>query len=249
MLQAYIDDSGTGGSRTNPVFVFAGYIAPAERWAAFVKEWDGLLKSYKLQRFKMSEANWRWLSRSNIEPVEQFYRVIERHVSAEARIVVPYNAYDSAMARLSYRFEDKANIYLLAFTHLLNFIAMNRSSLGISGRVDFIFDKGTLRKELIDCDWDLLLSITSEEAREMLGSAPMFVSDDEGLPLQAADFSAWWTLKGWRDQPSAPPQWRYPWTKKQEIPGFEASWDEEGLYRFLAEIGARLGLSAAALEA
>lgn len=240
VLRAFIDDSGTGGKKAAPVFVLAGYIATIEKWAVFSEDWKPLLDRYGLTRFKMSEANSRWLSRGEIEPVEQFYRVIERHVSAEARIVVPYKAYDSALARLPFCFEERASIYLLAFTHLFNFIAMNRRNLGVSGRVDLIFDKGTFPKDLIDRDWELLLSVVSDDAKEMLGNPPMFRSDDEELPLQAADFLAWWVLKGWRDEPSAPPNWRYPWKKKRRFPGFEASWDEDSLYEFLHKIGANV---------
>ena len=72
------DDSGTGGGR-EPVFVFAGYLAPAPRWEAFAVEWQGMLDRYHLSVFKMAEANDRWLKRGELEPLMFFYRVIERH--------------------------------------------------------------------------------------------------------------------------------------------------------------------------
>jgi hypothetical protein len=55
-IQAYMDDSFSPGG----VHVLAGYVAPAESWAAFSKEWEQLLpralpgKTGKY-RFKMKE--------------------------------------------------------------------------------------------------------------------------------------------------------------------------------------------------
>ncbi len=55
-LQAYIDES----SDENGVFVLAGCISDAESWAAFTKEWEGVLKYGILNKhgryhFKMSD--------------------------------------------------------------------------------------------------------------------------------------------------------------------------------------------------
>lgn len=245
MFRAFVDDSGTGGAKTSPVFVLAGYISPAERWVAFSKEWKELLDYYKLDRFKMAEANERWLVRREIEPLIFFYRIIQRNATSDVRFIVPYAVYDQVLQRLPFRFEDSASIYLLAFTSLLNTIARARESLGISGRVDFVFDRGTFPKDLIDRDWELMLNVASDEARDMLGRTPIWASDDEELPLQAADFNAWWVLNGWRNNPEAPADWRYPWSKGEtKIPGFEASWDESSLYNFLLDIGRSIGASA-----
>ena len=53
MLQAFIDDSGTGG----PLMVMAGFAATAEKWAAFSDEWDAVRKSGKpIAYLKMKEA-------------------------------------------------------------------------------------------------------------------------------------------------------------------------------------------------
>jgi hypothetical protein len=41
VLQAYIDDSGNDPSQY--AFILAGFVAPAETWAAFCDEWQTLL--------------------------------------------------------------------------------------------------------------------------------------------------------------------------------------------------------------
>jgi hypothetical protein len=55
VLQAYIDDSGN--EPTSPVFVLAGFVASAGRWATFSNEWQSALDEPPgLAYFKMSEA-------------------------------------------------------------------------------------------------------------------------------------------------------------------------------------------------
>ena len=41
MLKAFIDDSHSGP--TGPVFVLAGYISTAEKWASFAEKWQAIL--------------------------------------------------------------------------------------------------------------------------------------------------------------------------------------------------------------
>lgn len=47
VLQCYVDGSGTGSP---DLFVMAGYIAPAEKWAAFSREWQERLITYRIFR-------------------------------------------------------------------------------------------------------------------------------------------------------------------------------------------------------
>ncbi|MFZ2105214.1 MAG: hypothetical protein WAV18_07490, partial [Roseiarcus sp.] len=55
MLKAFIDDSHSGP--TGLVFVLAGYISTAEKWASFAGKWQAILdEPPKLEYFKMVEA-------------------------------------------------------------------------------------------------------------------------------------------------------------------------------------------------
>jgi hypothetical protein len=54
MLKAYFDDSGRG---QDPVFVLAGFLSTAGRWAAFNEDWRKELdREPTLGRFKMQHA-------------------------------------------------------------------------------------------------------------------------------------------------------------------------------------------------
>jgi len=45
-------------------------------------------------------------------------------------------------------------------------------------------------------DWDDIISKLPEHLREHAGQSPRFVDDEECIPIQAADFLAWWIQKG-----------------------------------------------------
>jgi hypothetical protein len=87
MLQAFVDDSGTGGQP--PVFVLAGFIATVNEWTAFSDEWQESLEMRpRIKYFKMSEAMTfggefsGWSEQSRNDRVARLYRIIENHVRA-----------------------------------------------------------------------------------------------------------------------------------------------------------------------
>jgi hypothetical protein len=54
VLQAFVDDSGIGQP---PVYILAGWIADAAKWADFLTEWDRVLRmSPRIRYFKFAEA-------------------------------------------------------------------------------------------------------------------------------------------------------------------------------------------------
>jgi len=64
----------------------------------------------------------------------------------------------------------------------------------IDGRVDFYFDTDS-NENLVRSVWDDYLARRPAEYRDSYGRKPEFHSDEEFLPLQAADFRAWWVRK------------------------------------------------------
>lgn len=77
VFQAFMDESVTDGA----TFVLAGYIATAEKWARFTKDWEellpyGTLASDGSHHFKMKEMA---SLPERMERVRAFYKVIESH--------------------------------------------------------------------------------------------------------------------------------------------------------------------------
>ena len=90
VLQAYIDDSVDDDSG---VFVLAGYVSTAEKWAQFSAEWEAMLprairnKTGKF-RFKMSEM----AERGRWDDIKAFHNIICRYAQLSVSTVI--NKYD-----------------------------------------------------------------------------------------------------------------------------------------------------------
>src|SRR5215216_3948043 len=63
--------------------------------------------------------------------------------------------------------------------------------IGLTERIEFIFDEQMMEKRQIRDAWDGI-KITRPDIAAHLGNEPRFEKDDDFLPLQAADKLAWW---------------------------------------------------------
>ena len=66
---------------------------------------------------------------------------------------------------------------------------------------------------------------------------PIFRSDNECLPLQAADLLAWWGRKAWlRNETFRDTQWLFPWADLSGgLPYLYAEKSEEGIRKYFEE--------------
>ncbi|PHR25634.1 MAG: hypothetical protein COA37_02065 [Hoeflea sp.] len=203
-LQAYMDDSyephGSGA------YVLAGFISTAEKWAAFSREWEKALPRWGRvtdkghYHFKMSE-----MAAYHMDRVAGLYRLIEDHVVMGLSCAILQEDLRNARARLHVpgarvEWDYVGNTYMFVFRALMDMFHTHRQSkemasiLPLSERVDFFFDEQSERKK-IEMAWDDYISERSEDIRSTYGHRPRFEKDHEFLPLQAADFIAWWIRK------------------------------------------------------
>ncbi|HEY3487671.1 MAG TPA: DUF3800 domain-containing protein [Gammaproteobacteria bacterium] len=206
-MQAYIDES----FEENGVFVLGGCIATAESWVGFSRKWEELLNSsfgltnnqgqryFKMQ--EMAETPGRMAN------VPAFFRVIEEHVlgfistkidiselrRAQSRIIVP------KAINPEINWGDFANPYYIAFRCLMDKFHSSRQLPFMQEAikdhpVDFIFDD-KVEKKIIISSWDEHFKNRKEELKKFYGTTPIFKDDKKFLPLQAADFWAWWVRK------------------------------------------------------
>jgi hypothetical protein len=203
VLQAAIDESYTEGG----VFVLAGYIASAEAWARFSKEWEILLPTSTRgprgkYRFKMNEMI------NYIDKVPPFYRVIEDHVIMSVSLKINLDDFARAKSRI---WSDNTYIVwgppsdphwfaaamLLSKFHRVRYEDQKMVDwLPPDKKVDFYFDNRSGSGVLLDF-WDEFLDSEPKEIRELYGAQPRFENDEEFPPLQAADFWAWWVREGY----------------------------------------------------
>jgi hypothetical protein len=233
VLIAYVDDSQEDHARkADPIFVLAGYIAPEEQWELFADEWEARLPLVRPSTsFKMSEVAARWGVHD--ERIMFFYRVIEQYVSGAFSCIVPVRDVQAAFAKFPLRL-GSPGIYSMMFSAVLDWLCNPRAQadLGISGKIRFIFDTQMFEDTKIMERWDRLLHYMPESTKALLANMPQFEAEEDFMPLQAADFYAWWARKHWKDHPEhrislgKPYKWLFPWEAKKAIPCFEVSWGE-----------------------
>jgi hypothetical protein len=201
VFQAAIDDSVADGA----TFVYGGYIATAEVWAKVALDWEKLLpltyrnKTTGNHRFKMAE-----MAPRRMNDVPAFYAIIEKYDLL--RLYCQFDISDLKRAQDRIWVEDlnlnwgwTANPHALGFRLLMDMFHNNRALLDkvipCGEKVDFYFDKRG-EKKAIDEMWEDYLRERPEEVRKYYSEAgPKFEDDEEFLPLQAADFFAWWVRK------------------------------------------------------
>ena len=218
--QCYIDESFD-----EETFVFAGFGAPAENWAALTSEWEKMLpyarRSMKTGEwhFKMSEMA---SSPESMARARAFFNIIKKHAKFGFFASMPTGGVQSAMNRmrvlnLRNMASDKisitkaANEYYFTMRVLIDMLGNSINRLGLDEeKVDLIFDDNS-EKSRIAAAWDAIeLNVN---AKKHLGNFPRFENDREFLPLQTADFLAWWArqwvgmpLNEWR----LPKDWKWP---------------------------------------
>ena len=210
-IQAYIDDSRDDEGGT---YVLAGYVASVENWAAFSSEWESLLpltpKNKKgAHRFKMSAMTGR------MEDVPLFHSVIMKHVEMAVSCTVNMHLLRTVVDRLivSANYPGWGDLeiatdplkakwrdpFFFAFRGLMDGFhsefAKQSPFIPFTGPVDFIFDREQANELYIRSIWEEYIERRSDEHRALYGRKPQFEDDEQFLPLQAADYRAWWVRK------------------------------------------------------
>lgn len=201
VLQAFIDESYD----KDGVFVLGGYIATAEAWENFSREWEEMLP-HALQdkkgryHFKMREMA---TNPDRMERVPWFFRIIEKHVLGFVSAKIDMSDLKRAVSRIrvpgvEIDWGKYANPYFVTFRCLMDMFHIHRPQMAeaipLDEKIDFYFDNH-VEVAAIDAMWSNYLKERPDEVRQYYGANPVFRDDKEFLPLQAADFWAWWVRK------------------------------------------------------
>ena len=208
MLQAYIDDSKQDGI----ALILAGYVAHDSEWAKFSVEWNELLSIRPpWQRFKMSEIMAAGGDES-LERAKHHFRLVEKYALAGFTVAVPIADHSSAAQETSVPVEVR-NPYFFAWRAIISLYAANCGQMGLDEDLQFIFDQQS-EGTFITNEWNAIRGATEHKLRRRLTSTPIFRSDDEHLPIQAADMLAWWVRKRYLEHSCAPElSFPFPWKR------------------------------------
>jgi len=196
MLQVYIDDSTEAGE----VLILAGYVASAERWGAFSQKWQEQLSMRpRWRRFKMQEVA-AMDSDEGWERARHHYKIIKDHVLADVRVAIPIRQLKRVAAALALP-KWAADPYFIAWKTIIALMIVSNKQAGFNQPIDFYFDEQSQKGRLLDT-WDHMKRRMRIRDARYVRNPPAFRSDDELMPLQAADFVAWWTRKKYLEKGS-----------------------------------------------
>jgi hypothetical protein len=201
MLKCYADDSGSHRGEDSSLFVLAGYLLEEEQWERFAEEWDTQLKrDFPVEFFHMTDAEWGdgefegMASEFRKRKIKDLALVIADFRPIPVAVSLDKRDYDLIVKGIAP--EERDNPYALLLFQLMRGVAefQKRRKL-VHGRefelVEFVFDnQGS--DELKSSEWYTgLVDAVPEPFKTIMANKPVFRSDRDLLPLQAADMLAW----------------------------------------------------------
>jgi uncharacterized C2H2 Zn-finger protein len=201
MLQAYVDDSKQLHGKN--IFM-AGFVSSAENWLHFSDAWDAELKAYpSIEYFKCSE----WKAKR-----KQFrnFGKLDREIKA-SRLCEVINDHSLWSFQISVNEKDVRQVfddsvpygirtpYFLLFMGVVVGLARYQLEMGNDSPIDVIFDEQNQIQRLVSAIYGGLKEMQPNALQGVMGGQPVFRSDRDVLPLQAADLLAWHAQKFTRD--------------------------------------------------
>jgi hypothetical protein len=189
MLQAFIDDSTSSGE----VLILAGYIANVEQWLGFTSRWQQALTLPPEQKiFKMRDLDMK--NPVHVEKVLYHYRIIEEYIPLGFCVAMPHKPLAKVCQELNVKKEFRAPFYM-GWILLISALRKLHTDAGWNGAVELIFDEQKEKRMILHA-WDIIVEKMNGDTLP-IKNTPMFRTDEEYLPLQAADLLAWWARKAW----------------------------------------------------
>jgi hypothetical protein len=196
VTQAFVDDSG--GKGTTRHFVLAALVGSSESWAEFSDEWAMVLReSPAVSVFKMKEAaglsgQFRGMSgRQRDDKLRALARVINRQPRIATFSMIDLDAHAKTWAS---RPRPQAEPYFWPYQNTIMAVCHELWDLGWRERFEIIYDEDLIfgpRARLWYPVMRRLMEVEYPEQATILPVDPMFKTDNEFLPLQAADMFAW----------------------------------------------------------
>jgi hypothetical protein len=237
-LQVGIDDSRSDRTRSEGrVLVLSGFVAEAIDWAQFSSKWQERLDTLGWPRFKMSEINRRFNEPEAFRYAEAFYRILEPFPKAFFAIAIDEQLVEEAFEYCKLPKAYK-NPYFLAYWLFLDYFGQSIHKTGVREPVEVIFDKQNVLENLPQNHWEEYIASVGDRVFGILNKRPRFETDEDFLPLQAADLASWFVRKYWHENGSLRDPMRnpFPWKLKGKFYGLTATPDKDEISRKLQKI-------------
>jgi hypothetical protein len=221
-MQAFIDESGIDGS--GPVLVFAGYIGKAENWARFSNEWQAVLdREPQIPVFRMHDAAARkgafagWARESRDERLREFVQVVGRYPLTAIHCSMDIAGHGEILKREHSK--PLNQLYFWPFQIMILAVAFELVEQGCAERFEIVFDVNDMFGPKAKAWYPIIRAVAEvidADAYAILPAEPIFKSDDEFLPLQAADMLAWLFRRAWTEAANPDPEFGWIATELQK---------------------------------
>lgn len=199
VAQAFVDDSG--GKGTTRHFVLAALCGDSESWAEFSNEWRNCLAEKPVVRpvFKMKDAAglsgafWRWDPKDRDEKLRRLCGIINSRPRLFTYSMIDLEAHAKTWALMPGDPPSK-DPYFWPYQNTIMAICHHLWDIGHRERFEIIYDVQMIsgpKARIWYPAIQRLMEIKYPEQAQLLPVDPMFKTDDEFLPLQAADLFAW----------------------------------------------------------
>ncbi len=212
MIQAFVDDSGGKGSTRH--FVLVSLISTSESWASFSDEWRACLKEYPaVTVFKMKEAaglsgRFYGVSAANRDrKLRRLAQIINRYARIVTHSMIDLEAHSLTWANLP---KPRNDPYFWTFQCTILAACFALWDAGLRERFEIVFDEQVICGPRAKLWYPVIKSIMEHrepEAASILPEAPRFQTDDDALPIQAADLFAWCMRKATDDKSFTTFEW------------------------------------------
>jgi Protein of unknown function (DUF3800) len=249
MFQIYVDESV---SESPPVYVMAGFISTAEKWAAFSDEWRQRVEMKpRIAYFKMSEAMSFQGEFSGFSPESRDEKIvlmdslIQEYAMGSISLVLDHREYRRVFGDPLMPKPLRSPYYFLAYEMMKELPAF-QSYFDIGGGIDFIFDEQVGEMDKIIAAWNDFKSLSGVPWKKQ-SSVPKFRDEKKVLPIQAADMLAWIVRKRTEDgilklPPTQPPLFK---VDRKDVPMLMFVYDKSYISSFFERVvhGPRLKFS------
>jgi hypothetical protein len=216
MLTAFFDES-----LKERTLVLGGYIAPADKWDAFIPEWQAQLKKDDVECYDRVDPKFRKHHSRNVP----YHEIIKRHVSGAVFCYVDIAGLHRAVEEEDWP-EDfypdieklklrAKNPYHMAVKYVLLGLAEKIEMIGLSGPIFSVFDEKTEKYQVLSA-YEYLKHSSDGDLKQKFGGIT-FADDKLVLPLQSADFYAGWSREAFMAGKDLKKDHPFPWEAQDNI--------------------------------
>jgi hypothetical protein len=239
-IQAFVDESGGIGQSRH--FVMAGLIGHSEDWAVFSDEWRACLDAPpRISAFKMKDAAscsgqfYGFSEGQRDAKLTSLAKVINRHALYCSHSAIDLEAHAGLWASLP---KPQCEPYFWPFHNTVMATCFELWDRGWRERFEIIFDEQVIFGPRAKAWYPAIretVTMQNPDEGSIMPVDPVFRTDDEFLPLQAADLFAWCWRKGTDIGPEGerPFEWLLPYLSNVFLTPHSQYYDRERMQSVL----------------